>query len=1384
MIKKSTRKVLLYCKIIIFFTCFGALSAQTGPNDDFDSDGIVNSIDIDDDNDGILDEVECPPPAVFYNFVWQGTGGVNTANIQPGNRLISPNVFQVNGQSYDAYFELISKNSGTGGSASGITIYLNGGTVNMDGAVPNLQNYIVYDIFFVKSGDPVTNIVTFNELNFKINDLDNGAIGGPAPNYTDVGAFITTPYTQFTFGSKLQLIAPYGSVNNVYGLTATLQGATNEDATGRDPANVISAKFVQQQRYRLLHGLSGTNTIPVNTRGIVIGVQVLDKYCNTDGDSLPNHLDLDSDGDGCPDAVEAGTAAQAGAGNTSSGTLINTGGSQTGVLNAVVGNGIPSQYGANGFYNGIETSAESGVYAGSYAYQLATNAAYNLCTDTDNDGITDFFDLDDDNDGVPDATESPSCFYTAIEAGTIAVVSTPLANDDGVNVDLPFMHDGVTASIAASNNVITANQPVNGAVIYTIDYPTAIRLTSISHYGTTFGTSATAKIQGSNDKITWDELMTAATAATANPKIFTINNNTANSYRYYRIVKVAGTTTPAITSYEISAVQNTAGYNPSAHPKANCADADIDGDGIPPHRDLDTDGDGCSDAYEAGATTNTAAGYQFPYVDSNSDGLVDAVDPDGNGIVNYNSTYNLYALASYFKLCADTDGDGVMDMVDIDDDNDGVPDKTECPALLANMAANGGFSGTADSLPNWYMGLTSTALPVTEPFTPSVIPISNNGIVYNYGIGGGNQVNSPLTGGLFDIYENGNPATGLQYVLQEHDPQRPVVNKLANPLIAGIPYNFSFDLGNRGSGSGNRYIVLLYNADTQMPEKMILSGVLNTLPAYNSSPSYVNFTGSFIPNSSANYYLLFYPSISGGINDDFVIDRVAVAAASTSVCDTDGDGIPDFLDLDSDGDGCPDAVEAGVSANPGAAAAMSTSGGAIYTGGIPSGTANAYVGNGTPSQYGSNGFFNDIETGENGIYNGTLTYSQYALANNLNLCADTDGDGINDITDIDDDNDGVLDAVESPDCFYTAAEANVISRITSQFVSPDDDQSDRDIQILHDGSTALVFNFNAYAAGSNPTGSNLFTIEYPTAVKLATLSVSQRISATANANAVIVGSNDGVTWSSALSPSTLITATPVNFTVTTTTAYRYYRIQTGSVPGALALANTIGEITSTIVTADYVPSAHPKPNCATDFDGDGIFNHLDSDSDNDGCSDADESGTITYASNNGGVYSSGTLDNPSSTLSSTATVGSNSPADYGANGFYNIFETSENGIYLGSYIYSNAINATITACSLACYRPAVTSGTALDTQQGITSLRRAGVVQDNWPMVRKGAWTALESKTKGFVVNRLTAAQIAAIPASDLVEGMMVYNIDSDCLYINTDQTPTGWKCFNTQTCP
>lgn len=101
-----------------------------------------------------------------------------------------------------------------------------------------------------------------------------------------------------------------------------------------------------------------------------------------------------------------------------------------------------------------------------------------------------------------------------------------------------------------------------------------------------------------------------------------------------------------------------------------------------------------------------------------------------------------------------------------------------------------------------------------------------------------------------------------------------------------------------------------------------------------------------------------------------------------------------------------------------------------------------------------------------------------------------------------------------------------------------------------------------------------------------------------------------------------------------------------------------------------------------------------------------------------------------------------------------------------------------------CYKPAANTGTVLPSKVGITALGRAESGDANWPGVRKGAWMVLESKTKGFVLNRLSDAEVSLIPVADLKEGMMVYNLTQNCLQINIDGTSTGWRCFNNQTCP
>jgi len=125
--------------------------------------------------------------------------------------------------------------------------------------------------------------------------------------------------------------------------------------------------------------------------------------------------------------------------------------------------------------------------------------------------------------------------------------------------------------------------------------------------------------------------------------------------------------------------------------------------------------------------------------------------------------------------------------------------------------------------------------------------------------------------------------------------------------------------------------------------------------------------------------------------------------------------------------------------------------------------------------------------------------------------------------------------------------------------------------------------------------------------------------------------------------------------------------------------------------------------------------------------------------------------------------------------------------------YADALACVSSAAvpSCFCYKPgATTGGSTLDTKIGITALGRAGTTDtDNWPMTRKGGWLALESKTKGFVPNRVafSGGNPIGIATADFVEGMMVYDTTNKCLKMYTlkdGDSAMAWHCITTQTCP
>ena len=356
--------------------------------------------------------------------------------------------------------------------------------------------------------------------------------------------------------------------------------------------------------------------------------------------------------------------------------------------------------------------------------------------------------------------------------------------------------------------------------------------------------------------------------------------------------------------------------------------SDADGDGVPDFRDLDSDGDGIADLVEAGGT------------DADGDRRVDGfTDADGKGV---DDRVQASALPIF-----DTDGDGTPDFRDTDSDGDTIDDRTESGGTTPPRDTDG--DGAADYREQDSDG-DGTSDRIEAGDDPSAPDDSNGDGTHDFqdpdvADGDGDDMDGD---GVPDVVDADSDGDGL-----------------LDSVEGGVDSDGDGVTDERDRDSDNDGIGDAVEAFGGGASGVVLDSDGDGVPDYRDLDS---DSDSVFDAYEADHFVL---TAEGRLQSATAVDEQGLAAGSEDAAtDTDGDGVPDYRDLDSDNDGIVDLFEVG-----------------------------AVDGDG-------DGRLDDLRDA-NG--DGADDRLQQAIS----LWIDTDGDGVPDMRDLDSDDDSLFDIVEA-----------------------------------------------------------------------------------------------------------------------------------------------------------------------------------------------------------------------------------------------------------------------------------------------------------------------------------------------------------------------------------
>ncbi|WP_239793977.1 beta strand repeat-containing protein, partial [Tenacibaculum finnmarkense] len=662
---------------------------------------------------------------------------------------------------------------------------------------------------------------------------------------------------------------------------------------------------------------------------------------DTDSDGTPDYLDLDSDNDGCSDALE-------GAQTTLTLASVDGKGILTGAVDA---NGVPT------IVNGgqADVSSTDASVTGDECDDDGDGVinkddkcnGFDDKADNDTDLVPDGCDLDDDNDGILDSVECTLSFVNFSSNTRFGVGLGEVGIDGSIDVSTRFSlpagsviinYENLSTRTTGGQPAVSASQPTTFTITGTVPVYVAIR-----HGGDLSGVNSYDGIE-SLDNVTYNFTSTLETGYTDsvlanNYQVISdasSDGNNADKFRWQ--------SSSFVSKFKVVTSRTTLNNNYRLE-LAICKDTDSDG--TPDYLDRDSDNDGCSDALEGAQTTLTLASVDgkgiltgavdangVPTIVNGGQADVSSTDPaitggecddDGDGVLNKDDKCN------GFDDAIDSDTDGVPDGCDLDNDNDGILDVNEEVCVAPSFQSQkviietfGSGSRAVSDTPLTNMGLGFTQSIDNSMSDGQYALTHNSGYVGNFssntqhgtsGNGSGNY-DDQFTYKLQDHTGNAN---GYMLAINGSAVGQEVYRRRFTELLQNSNVNVKFYLANivrtitEELNPETGFLKPIIRVEIQNASKnVIASNIIGDDPA-ESIPRdgawhEFEFNLNILSNSEIDFVV--YSDQTSGKGNDFALDDISLTYTKL-LCDSDGDNIPNYLDLDSDNDGCNDVLESG-----------------------------------------------------------------------------------------------------------------------------------------------------------------------------------------------------------------------------------------------------------------------------------------------------------------------------------------------------------------------------------------------------------------------------------------------------------------------------------------